>query len=310
MTIKVRGFVFALISLVFASSCESTNVEPPLWRQAFTHSNDGTRIAYYTSGPVEPGEPPLLVISGGPGSDHRYMRVGGAFAKLAETKTVIMFDQRSTGASGDARAEPVLAAWANDVEAIRKDVGAAQLDLLGHSFGAYVGMAYAEQYEPSVRSLILVGSPPPSLSDNKQLLADVYPDRIQEWVELRRSLQDRFSASEISVFFSMEFANPEIAKKYEAAVSDYEYNIDVNNRLRTSVQDIDFSPTINALEKPVLIVHGRFDAVIAPSVAWDLHKSLQNSTFIVVENAGHLPFVEKPDEFATIVSTFLSTLDE
>ncbi|WDI32044.1 alpha/beta hydrolase [Hyphococcus flavus] len=309
MRSTLQSIATALVAFLFTAACAVQTPAEQNWRQAFTTSEDGTRIAYYTRGPAHAGATPLFVISGGPGSDHRYMRVGGAFEKIAETRAVIMFDQRSTGASDAAGDEPELRDWAQDVEAIRAATGAQQLDLLGHSFGAYVALAYAEEFGPHVRSLVFAGSPPPTLAQNEPLLGQIYPDRISEWVETRQSLPDRFKAPEISVFFSMEFVNPDLAKEYEAAVAGYEYNIDVNNRLRGAMQEIDFTDLVSSFEKPALVMHGRFDAVIAPSVAWRLHNALPNSTFTVVEEAGHLFFVEKPDMFASELTQFLTSLD-
>lgn len=53
-----------------------------------------------------------------------------------------------------------------------------------------------------------------------------------------------------------------------------------------------------------LVVHGRFDAIIALSNGWLLHGALPNSTFRIIEGAGHLPHVEKPDASLAVVRPF------
>jgi proline iminopeptidase len=43
-----------------------------------------------------------------------------------------------------------------------------------------------------------------------------------------------------------------------------------------------------------LIVHGDQDP-IPVSTAENLHKSIERSTFVVIEECGHFPYVEKPE---------------
>lgn len=295
--------VFALVPAAGAEGDQA------IWKQHFAESADGTRIAYYVAGTLTDGTTPLLVISGGPGSDHRYMRVGRAFAQLSRKRPVVMFDQRGTSRSGDVSEDPQFSRWAEDVDAVRKALNAPKVDVLGHSFGGFVAMSYAGEYPERVRSITFVDSPSPKLSENEQLLSDIYPDRIGQWRETRRSLSPQFPASELSAFFSMEFVDPEKASAYLQSVSDYVYRIDVNNALRQQLSTLDFQPILKGLELPVLIVHGRFDAVIAPSVAWKVHKLIRGSRIVFIEKAGHLPFVERPDAFVQAVGTFLDEVD-
>ena len=297
----------ALLILVPLGGARASSDEP--WAMNTVESADGVKIAYYVAGELREGETPLIVISGGPGSDHRYMRVGGAFERLAKDRAVVMFDQRGTSRSGPASDAPQISDWAEDVEAIRRALGAPQADLLGHSFGGLVAMAYVEQFPDAVRSVVFMGSTAPALSQNKQLLADVFPDRIGEWTEVRQGLSPRFSATEISVFFSMEFVDPAVLPVYEEAVADYVYNIEVNNRLREELQAADYTNVLEAFEGPALVVHGRYDAVLAPSVAWALHELISGSEITFIERAGHLAFVEQPEAFASTVGGFLDRLD-
>lgn len=277
------------------------------WAQAFAQSNDGTHIAYYSKGTRREGQSPLFIISGGPGSDHRYMRIGGSLDALAKTRQVISFDQRGTSHSGMVTGTPTLAQWADDVEAVRVAAGAPQLDLLGHSFGGIVAMAYADAYAERVNSISFVNSTAPTIADTKSILADVFPDRIQAWQNTRRSLSPRFRARDIRVFTEMEFVNADMSAVFVRAIDNYIYNIEVNNELRRDMASLDYSDTLKTASFPVLIVHGRYDPVIAPSVSWKLHQLIPHSRLTIIEAAGHLPFVEKPVEFVHVVDEFLKS---
>ncbi len=300
MKASLKGMFFTIFCL-FASSDSFADQ----WTRHFVESNDGTRIAYYLYGDAAAKQPPLLMISGGPGSDHRYMRVGGSFERLAENRMVISFDQRGTSHSGEVQGKPHLAQWAEDVEAVRIAVGADKLDLLGHSFGGIVAMAYAQTYRPHVRTITFVNSTAATIAGTKNIMAEVFPDRIEVWREARKNLKPRFPARDINVFTSMEFVDIEKGTEFMRMIENYIYNIEVNNELRTDMAPLDYSAMLAEVKFPVLVVHGRYDPVITPQTAWELHQLIPGSEIRIIEACGHLPFVEKPGEFVKVVDDFL-----
>ncbi len=59
---------------------------------------------------------------------------------------------------------------------------------------------------------------------------------------------------------------------------------------------------------PTLLIWGRQDAIV-PVECGDLyHQALSNSTLKVIDNCGHSPQIEKPQEFQAAISEFLSGL--
>lgn len=287
-------------------STEAAETAP--WRQAFATSVAGGRVAYYET-PEAPDTVPLVVISGGPGSDHRYMHAGGAFDALARQRRVVMFDQRATGASSPAPAEPTIDQWLADIEAVREALGVETIDLLGHSFGGYLAMSYAVEHRERVRSLVLVDSAAPDPQENVQLLGDLYPERVAEWAEVRAGLSERFPAEAIALFFSMEFVDPAWLERYLEHVSGSTYDISVNNALRRDMERRALAERIDEITRPVLVLHGRFDAVLAPVTSWKIHRQLADSRFQVIEQSGHMPFVERPEEFVASVGAFLAQVE-
>ncbi|MEM9209832.1 MAG: alpha/beta hydrolase, partial [Pseudomonadota bacterium] len=220
------------------------------WQSAFTESRDGTRIAYYVAGDTASESVPLFVVSGGPGSDHRYMRVGGSFDRLSQNRPVIMFDQRGTSRSGDGPEPPRLNQWADDVEAVRAAFGAPRIHLLGHSFGGIVAMNYAERFSDRVASIVFNNSTAASIAATKTVIREVFPDRIDEWQQVRANLPSRFKASEIAVFTKLEFVDLERLDVFLASIADFTYNIDVNNALREDMASLDYADVLGALTVP------------------------------------------------------------
>lgn len=220
-----------------------------------------------------------------------------------------MFDQRGTSNSGAVTGRPRLVQWADDVEAIRTALGVSSLDLLGHSFGGIVAMAYAEKYCVWVNSIMFVNSTAPSIKATGTILAQVFPDRIEEWQQTRRALSPRFKASEIEVFTSMEFVDLAKGDAFIAAIKDYTYNIEVNNALRLDMTELDYAQSVSSYDFPVLVIHGRYDPVITPATAWQLHKLISGSEIEIMAATGHLPFAERSARFVRRVERFLSDQD-
>lgn len=293
-------------SLLILICAWSATVQAAQWRPFETTSADGTRIAYYMAGDLMSGRTPLFVISGGPGSDHRYMRVGGSFDRISDTRPVIMFDQRGTSRSGAVSGAPRLDQWADDVEAVRVASGSERLHMLGHSFGGIVAMNYAERYGDRLASVIFANSTASSIAETGNILREMFPDRIDTWVERRSALPPRFKASDIDVFTSMEFVDLHRLEDFLAAIADYTYNIEVNNALRQDMASLDYADVVGALEAPVLVLHGRYDPVITPQTAWNLHQQIPSSELVILPATGHLPFAEVPDVFVQTVTEFLA----
>jgi pimeloyl-ACP methyl ester carboxylesterase len=62
---------------------------------------------------------------------------------------------------------------------------------------------------------------------------------------------------------------------------------------------------MSTIGTPTLIVWGKYDQLMSPSDADRLERDIKGSPKILVDNAGHFPQVEQPDEFNRIVREFL-----
>jgi pimeloyl-ACP methyl ester carboxylesterase len=60
------------------------------------------------------------------------------------------------------------------------------------------------------------------------------------------------------------------------------------------------------INRPTLVIWGREDKLIPLRFAERFHQEIANSRLRIIDNCGHIPQVECPDEFATAVLQFLN----
>jgi pimeloyl-ACP methyl ester carboxylesterase len=239
-TIKIAPVKQLIVILAFVCACSTRAAHPE--PAEFVSASDGARIAYYPL--LRGGTVPVLVLSGGPGTDSSYMRARGALNQLANTRSIIFYDQRGTSQSSDSNGSETIDKYVEDIEAVRKVVGAAEIDLLGHSFGGYLAIAYTSRYPQHVRGLVFVDSEAPKIGDVTQLMEQVFPERIGEWRAKRATLGKRVAAADVTLFQSMEFVDDVALREFLDAVKDHGCNMDVNNTLREDMDDRDASRSV------------------------------------------------------------------
>lgn len=259
---------------------------------------------------------PVIVIHGGPGLSQDYLLPN--MAKLAETNLVIFYDQRGSGLSaGEINAETInLAAFVDDLEAIRKTFGYEKVSVLGHSWGGFLAMQYGIAFPQSIHKLILLNSMPPS-SEGFSLF-------VQEWMKRMAPYQEEIKA----IKESSEFAQGDpatVEKYYRIMFRKYCYDpekalllnlcmsakasIDggkVNEILRESLltKPFNFYDQVKKLRIPTLIIHGEYD-VIPHALAQELHENIHGSQYVLIKKCGHFPYVETPNELFQPLNDFL-----
>ena len=258
---------------------------------------------------------PLVVVNGGPGFDHTYEHAAvpgttSAWETLARTRRVVFYDQRGNGRSGALKAGQscTLADQIDDLDAVRAHLGADKIDLLGHSWGGYLVMAYAARHPEHIRHLVTVDSAAPKWSETVFLFKDIFPEGQErsDSFAFADALGDAAaSAAGIREYFHWLFYAPEKRDAFIAQVGAGVYNKAVNETIDHDVQRFDLNPELRKFTFPTLVITGRYDINVAPSVAYKMHKAIPGSQFTVFEKSGHLPFFEEPEAFVRTLDAFL-----
>ncbi|HVT45344.1 MAG TPA: alpha/beta fold hydrolase [Thermoanaerobaculia bacterium] len=254
---------------------------------------------------------PLLVVNGGPGFDHTYLHISDAWDALAKTRKVVFYDQRGNGRSSPLAAGQscTLADQIADLEALRSHLGFDKIALLGHSWGGYLVMAYAARHPERIAHLIIADSAAPKWSDTLFLFKEIFPEGSarQEALAFAEELGDKeATGAYLREYFAMLFYSPDKRDEFLSRAGSFAYRKEINQALNNDVGRFDLNPELAKFRFPALVITGRYDINVAPSVAWKIHKAIPGSMFIVFEKSGHLPFFEERDAFVKVIEEFLA----
>ncbi|HSG08581.1 MAG TPA: alpha/beta fold hydrolase [Longimicrobiales bacterium] len=258
---------------------------------------------------------PVVVIHGGPGLDHQYLRPG--MDVLASSLSLIYYDQRGTGRSEvDMDSASVnLDAFIQDIDQLRQALGYERITVLGHSFGGLIALGYAFAHPESVRALVLMDTAEPgsrwASETQRSLAASRTPADSAELADLVASpgyeKRDPETMSRIyQVAFRGTMRDPQRVTDLRLSLGrrTAQNGPDVARLLGGSMGDFDWWDRLPGLDVPTLVVHGRFDPLpLAMTEA--LAKALPQGRLEVLET-GHFPYVEDPAGLTAAVAGFLA----
>lgn len=100
--------------------------------------------------------PYLVVQAAGWGISSQYLQIG--LSPLEDRFTLIYPEPRGSGSSARPQQAEMMSTsdMADDIEHLRKYLKLDKIDILGHSNGGTIALAYAQRYPNSVRNLVLV----------------------------------------------------------------------------------------------------------------------------------------------------------
>ena len=258
---------------------------------------------------------PIIIIHGGPGLNYTYFLP--QLTDLSKKHRLIFFDQRASGkSSADFDSSQIsLNMMVDDIDAIRRNFGNKKISVLGHSWGGLLAMKYAIKYPQYLKTLILVSTVSPKAKEFETETNAVIKSRLTPGDSILRSeilksesfKQGKGSAYQaiLKLSFKPSFYEKRFLDSLNLKIDDnYSTKRKTLLMLSKDLNNYDFYESISTIKKPVLIIHGDFDA-IPLALPQKIQTSIPTSRLVVIQNAGHFPFIEKQKEFSHIVLDFL-----
>jgi proline iminopeptidase len=256
---------------------------------------------------------PLIMLHGGPGLDHTQFRPW--MDPLADRFRLLYVDQRSQGRSDPAgQGTWTIDHLTGDVTALASALGLERYAVLGHSFGSFVALRHAAELG-TASHYVLIGCAPAMrwLDGIERYLAAMEPAALRERItaawdleadvrtvtDHRRLLMDQLP---------FHFADPEgtaYRSFVDLAVSRMRLTPDVLRAFVNADEDpIDVEDRLGGIAAPVLVIAGDLDRVTAPEAGWAIAEAVPHGECVLLEDAGHMMFVEKPEAVHRAITGF------
>jgi proline iminopeptidase len=273
---------------------------------------DGVRLAVHTRG----SGPQVLCVPGGPGRASVYL---GGLGGLDASYTLRLLDNRGTGSSElpadrDTLAFPRLA---DDVEAVRRALGLDRVDVLAHSAGCLVTMAWAAAHPSAAAALVLVTPPGRRTGDDAADIPAIRAARADEpWYAEAAEAAELLASGDVPGGLRREMeraARPFAYGRWDAAAQAHAAGTEAQMSLRAWAgfdpgTGYDYEPMLAALASVsarVLVVVGDRDGLTGAVVGERVAARFADGRCVTIAGAGHYPWVDEPDAFAAAVREFL-----
>lgn len=163
--------------------------------------------------------------------------------------------------------------------------------LLGNSLGGHIGLLHTKLYPKMVKALVITGSS----GLYEKAMGDGYPRR-GDYEFIRKKAQD--------VFYDPEVATKEIVDEVFATVNDRMKLVKTLAIAKSAIRH-NMSKDLPHMQTPTCIIWGENDTVTPPEVAKEFHELLPDSNLFWIEKCGHAPMMEHPEEFNSVLETWL-----
>lgn len=271
------------------------------------------------------GALPLVVLHGGPGFSHDYLR---SLAELADAtgRTVVHYDQYGCGRSThepDAPADfwtPEL--FVEEFHAVLAALGIERAHVLGQSWGGMLGAEIAVRRPANVASLQICNSPAAMdlWSQAAAALREELPAEVREALE-RHEADGSYDDPEY-LAASHEYDRRHVVRMdptpqdYLDSVANVDADPTVYHTMNGpnefhvigTMRDWTIIDRLPRIAVPTLVLAGEFDE--AQPVTWQpFVEHIPGARSVVIADASHCSHLEKPEEFRAIVTEFLAEAD-
>jgi 3-oxoadipate enol-lactonase len=216
------------------------------------------------------------------------------FERLSQTYRVIAYDHPG---SGETLVSPGTLTFDHQVDTLFGILDVSEVDrciLVGESNGGTTAVAAAARRPERFEALVLVDSPMWDFDNEpvRQFIAGLQADHVA------------------TMSFFVDLCVPEPNSDH---LKRWLYRIlmrpdaDTAISLLEAMYGIDLRPSLPDIELPALVVNGELDALPATGVerAQETAALLGDARLHVVDGAGHVPTLTRPDEVATAIHEFL-----
>lgn len=257
---------------------------------------------------------PVFVL-GGPWFGHYYLRQFNE--ELAKEFRVIAYDPRGSGRSSPlSQAEITLAGHLHDLETLRRSLGVAKMNLVGHSMGALVAILYAAAHPDTMASLVLMHPAPPFDQEQQEEMHKAFVSRFtpEDSANMNRlSSSSLFQEGDAKthedyfrVLYSPFFRDRALLSQVGFAFTPTtaKYAVNAEEHLLPAILTMDPAARLAQIQCPTLVIHAEHD-IIPEAFSRSLAERITDATYVLLQGLGHFAYIEDPGRAMPPITDFL-----
>jgi pimeloyl-ACP methyl ester carboxylesterase len=225
-------------------------------------------------------------------------------AGLSDRWRVTTFDNRGVGRSSTPPGEYRIVDFAADTAALMDALAIERAHVVGSSMGGAIAQELALAHPGKVRSLVLNGT----YCRGDHFFREVI--RSWQW-SARKSDNLREFLNVVNLWcFAPRIYNEGIMEEWltAAAASPYAQSVDAFCRSADALIHHDTADRIGAIAVPTLVTVGELDLCLPARFAREIVERVPGATLRVIEEQGHQPFQEGPEQYNAILAEFWSSI--
>lgn len=214
------------------------------------------------------------------------------YAKLYRQFNIAAVNLPGHGDS-EGEGEQDIGKYTSHVKDILDAVGLVRPVLIGHSMGAAITLSFAASYPRAVSGIVLAGGSA-TLPVNSDILDGLmkYPD----------------AALDMICKFSLAKENrPKLYDVLRASMSASGIGILAGDM--QACNKVDLTAQLAKIASPALVICGAQDKMTPPDASKALAAEIPNARLALIEGAGHMVMMEKPDEFNEALTHFCQEIN-
>ena len=229
----------------------------------------------------------------------------GFLPRLRPDYDVLLWDYPGQGRSTTADVPYHLDRIASYLRGILGATGIERIHLVGISYGGFVALEFARQFSSRLHTLVLSG-----IILSNETLFEMYEDLSLRFYRGGPEAFELYTHYMYEKIFGEAFVTAAGAVRLETMRANFHqrYHERTTALIRlTEAQDPLFAaldarlPEYRAIATPALVIAGDEDRVMAPKVQKKITTILPNSRFELIEDSGHVVYLEQADRFFGLV---------
>jgi len=247
------------------------------------------------------GEP--IVLISGFSADHTAW--DGVIDILAKNNEIIVFDNRGAGQTDVSKGPYSIELLANDTAALCSELGIKKAHFIGNSMGGMIVQDLSYRHSSLVKSVII--------SNSTLYRQSCFHYYLLAQLHLLKTNAEKSAIVKASCswLFSFQFLSQEgvLEQLVEDELNNpYPFTIPANEAQLAALASFDSRGWAKNINVKTLVIGSDQDLIFNEASIKEIAKHIPKAQYYCFDNCGHLPQIEYPQQFAKIVSQFISCI--